>query len=72
MNARRTVEAGCVSLGLLVCGAGPLLAGAHTWNVNEVFSNADGTVQFIELVEPDLTLRGLRIAATELGIVDRS
>jgi hypothetical protein len=27
-------------------------AGAHTWDVNEVFSNADGTIQFIELREP--------------------
>ncbi len=27
------------------------LAGSHTWLVNEVFSNADGTIQFIELKE---------------------
>lgn len=27
------------------------LAGGHTWDVNEVFSNADGTIQFIELKE---------------------
>lgn len=27
------------------------LAGSHTWKVNEVFSNADGTIQFIELSE---------------------
>ncbi|HKY33929.1 MAG TPA: hypothetical protein VJV23_15470 [Candidatus Polarisedimenticolia bacterium] len=26
-------------------------AGGHTWDVNEVFSNADGTIQFIELKE---------------------
>lgn len=25
------------------------LAGAHTWRINEIYSNADGTVQFIEL-----------------------
>jgi hypothetical protein len=29
----------------------PLVAGAHTWDVNELFSNADGTIQFIELRE---------------------
>jgi hypothetical protein len=34
---------------LLVPGAA--LAGAHTWDVNEVFSNADGTIQFVELRE---------------------
>jgi len=28
-----------------------VLAGAHTWVVNELFSNADGTIQFIELRE---------------------
>lgn len=32
--------------------AGAAAAGQHTWDVNELFSNADGTVQFIELVEP--------------------
>lgn len=31
--------------------AGTAWAGAHTWDVNEVFSNADGTIQFIELRE---------------------
>ena len=29
----------------------PVLAGGHTWRINEVFSNACGTVQFIELAE---------------------
>ncbi|GJQ25135.1 MAG: hypothetical protein HBSAPP02_01670 [Phycisphaerae bacterium] len=29
----------------------PVLAGAHTWRVNEVFSNAAGNIQFIELRE---------------------
>ena len=33
------------------CHAGPALAGIHTWDVNEVFSNADGTIQFVELWE---------------------
>lgn len=32
-------------------GAGSAWAGAHTWDVNEVFSNADGTIQFVELRE---------------------
>ncbi len=29
----------------------PLLAGAHTWDVNEVFVNGDGSIWFIELRE---------------------
>jgi len=36
---------------LLALGADPALAGIHTWDVSEVFSNADGTIQFVELVE---------------------
>jgi hypothetical protein len=29
------------------------LAGQHSWDVNEVFSNATGTIQFVELREAD-------------------
>ena len=36
-------------------------AGAHTWDVNELFSNADGTIQFVELLEANGT-------ANELGL----
>ena len=35
----------------IVCPTGFALAGQHTWDVNEVFSNADGTIQFVELWE---------------------
>ena len=31
------------------------LAGQHTWDVNEVFTNSDGTIQFVELVEANGT-----------------
>ena len=31
--------------------AGAASAGIHTWDVNEVFSNADGSIQFVELWE---------------------
>jgi len=38
------------------CAAGPgAVAGSHTWDVWEVFSNADKTVQFIELHETNGT-----------------
>jgi len=33
--------------------AGAALAGGHTWDVNEVFSDPDGEIQFIELWEAD-------------------
>src|SRR5260221_14522361 len=36
----------------VLSAAGPgAVAGSHTWEVWEVFSNADGTVQFVELKE---------------------
>jgi hypothetical protein len=35
----------------LLVSAGAARAGIHTWDVAEVFSNADGTIQFVEFVE---------------------
>lgn len=46
--------AGALALSLVVPGAASV-AGSHTWDVWEVFSNADGTVQFIELRETNGT-----------------
>lgn len=40
---------------LAVAAADPALAGSHTWDVNEVFSDATGNIQFIELVEANGT-----------------
>jgi len=39
------------ALGLFALTGGTAFGGAHTWRVNEVFSNADGTIQFVELRE---------------------
>jgi hypothetical protein len=41
--------------GLTAFFGGSALGGAHTWDVNELFSNADGTIQFIELRETNGT-----------------
>jgi len=46
----------CLAVAIAIFGLMPFChtdahAGAHTWVVNELFSNADGTVQFIELME---------------------
>ena len=38
-------------LGLFALSGGMAFAGGHTWRVAEVFSNASGTIQFIELWE---------------------
>jgi hypothetical protein len=39
------------TLALLAFGHAQAFAGAHTWDVYELFSNADGSIQFIELKE---------------------
>jgi hypothetical protein len=40
-----------ITLACLALGTQPGKAGAHTWDVNEIFSNPDGTIQFIEIKE---------------------
>ena len=47
-------------------------AGAHTWNVVEVFSNGDGTIQFVELMEPggaanETGIGGLAVSSNATG-----
>jgi hypothetical protein len=46
----RTWAAGLLILGTLV-GAGTARAASHQWRFHELFSNTDGTIQFIELQE---------------------
>jgi hypothetical protein len=44
-----------ILVGLILLAQAPraAFAGQHTWDVGEVFSNADGTIQFVELLEAD-------------------
>ncbi len=49
MRARIATALVCVSG--LVFAAAPAQAGSHLWRINEVFSSADGVVQFIEMKE---------------------
>lgn len=51
----RTVPIAWLALAALLAHAPAALAGVHTWDVNEVFSNADGTIQFVELREANGT-----------------
>jgi len=39
----------CIPIVLASLLAGPALAGHHQWFISELYSNADGTVQFVEL-----------------------
>lgn len=46
-----TLSLWCLTTLVFALHAGVAFAGIHTWDVNEVFSNADGTIQFVELWE---------------------
>jgi len=52
-KARRFVPVVLVTL--LALAARPVFAGAHTWDVNEAFTTADGKIWFIELREANGT-----------------
>jgi hypothetical protein len=56
--------------------AGPATASVHTWDVAEVFSNADGTIQFVELVDAGDTGGEINIGnasiTTSLGTISWS
>lgn len=47
----RLVRLAVIAAGVLFISSGLALAGSHTWVFNEIFSNASGTIQFIELRE---------------------
>jgi hypothetical protein len=53
----------CIVSSLLVPAAA--IAGTHTWDINEVFTNADGTIQFVELREANGT-------PNELGVPNQT
>ncbi|MBT8484606.1 MAG: hypothetical protein HKO59_06020 [Phycisphaerales bacterium] len=42
---------GVLVLVVVLGGMTPVEAGSHLWRFNEIFSNADGTIQFVELKE---------------------
>jgi hypothetical protein len=42
-------------------------AGGHTWDVNEMFSNANGTIQFVELLEQNGTPNENNIVGSTLS-----
>ena len=44
--------AALLMLGSMLIVGRPAMAGSHTWKFAEAFSNADGTIQFIEFREP--------------------
>ncbi len=53
--AKRLVMVGLLAAGCLALSTALALAGAHTWDVNEVFSDVTGQIQFVELREANGT-----------------
>ncbi|HKQ98153.1 MAG TPA: hypothetical protein VJV75_09785 [Candidatus Polarisedimenticolia bacterium] len=49
MHARRRIAPAFAVTALLLFSALPARSGVHLWRVTELFSNADGTIQFIEM-----------------------
>ena len=49
MNKHRFVPGAVISVSLAITA--PVMAGSHSWDIVEVFSNGDGTIQFVELQE---------------------
>ena len=48
------------------------MAGSHSWDIVEIFSNADGSIQFIEMMETnglanEINLAGLQITSEATG-----
>ena len=72
MNALKTWGGLGVVLSALVAGAAPVSAASHLWRFNEIYSNADGTIQFIEMKEccgagSEWALNGKWILAVNAG-----
>ena len=49
MNAHPRVTWILVCVVILLCSSHPALSGVHLWRLTELFSNADGTIQFVEM-----------------------
>jgi len=66
MNIRKACSTGLVSLFLTV----PAMAGSHSWRFSELYSNANGMVQFIEMTCPvslENGVNGLQITVVVAG-----
>lgn len=61
-----------VGLSVIVGGGATSRAGSHLWTVNELFSNADGTIQFVEMHCPvganaEIFVNGKNMTSTATG-----
>ena len=49
MRLQSLMSWGLICAVVLLCGTLPAQSGVHLWRITEIFSNADGTIQFVEL-----------------------
>jgi len=61
VKKRHVLSAALVGV-VVLWSAAPVLAGSHLWVINEVFSNADGTVQFVEMHVPTTASNEYRLS----------
>ncbi len=69
---KQTVVAVSVVVALCSLGGASSWAGSHLWDINEVFSNVDGTIQFIELhcppgADAEIFVNGLNVTSLATG-----
>jgi hypothetical protein len=64
-RGRRSAGAAALLGGTLALGVAPAAAFVHLWNVSEVYSNADGSVQFVELFTSGFGEIGFSLAALD-------
>ncbi|MCB9838118.1 MAG: hypothetical protein H6813_02165 [Phycisphaeraceae bacterium] len=64
MDLRRSIPVVIASAGAVFAG-GSALAGSHLWDITEVFTNADGSIQFIEMTEQNG-------AESEIGLLHKA
>ena len=72
MLSSQFVRAMIVGVSVTVPVSAPAFAASHSWRVNELFSDASGTIQFIELQEccgfsGEIFLAGLSVSSDGTG-----
>jgi len=65
-TSQRTLARALALASLMALPAAQAQAGAHTWDVNEVFSDATGNIQFVELVEANGTPNEIGVPGNNL------
>src|SRR4051812_3155205 len=69
---RRSLAITLVIFAFLTGANRPVKAAFHLWNVKEVFSNADGSVQFVEMFDNsagETSVSGFKLRSNSDGVI---